>query len=344
MLGLNLQLQLSFRPQTFEDDSKPAVTRFVHKRATKDWFSTNFRRFCFFKTLKVKFYSFICISFPAHVNGTSSHTETTSVQLNHSGRGLFSVLTDSLDWICHSLSRWCQGSFKVTTMTMVGFRYWLAVCFRVHSPFLKIPLQVGKSKKIIIIIMRQKVQWDICCSGYQLLRLERDGGFEFPQIPLLPARDGRALRENCIPTWGFVISAADMNLPEAFKTALASRQKWEFQPQARFICQFMLLIFCSAAFHRQEAHVWALSVDVRMFYCKTALKPSHRRWFYSRFATFFWKNGAFSQISAASVCGGPANYQPFDNKPILLSDFCVSNLTLSNRASACAVKLISTVI
>lgn len=56
------------------------------------------------------------------------------------------------------------------------------------------------------------------------------------------------------------------------------------------------------------------------------------------------KNGAFSQISAARVRGGPANYQPFDNKPILLSDFCISNLTLSNRASEYAVKLISTVI
>lgn len=37
MLGLNLQLQLFFlRPQTFEDDSKPAATRSVHKRATDD--------------------------------------------------------------------------------------------------------------------------------------------------------------------------------------------------------------------------------------------------------------------------------------------------------------------
>lgn len=31
-----------------------------------------------------------------------------------------------------------------------------------------------------------------------------------------------------------MISAADMNLPEAFKTALASCQKWEFQPRALF--------------------------------------------------------------------------------------------------------------
>lgn len=47
----------------------------------------------------------------------------------------------------------------------------------------------------------------------------------FLQLPLLPGRDGQALRENYISAWRFVISAADMNLPEAFKTALALCQK-----------------------------------------------------------------------------------------------------------------------
>lgn len=143
---------------------------------------------------------------------------------------------------------------------------------------------------------REKVghQKDICSSRYRLLRLERDGGFEFLQIPLVPRRDGRALRENDIPTWRFVISAADVNLPEAFKTALASRQKWEFQPRAAFICHFMLLIFCSDAFHRRKPHVWALSVDVVMIYCKTALKPYRIRWFESRSVTFLLESWVFS--------------------------------------------------
>lgn len=68
------------------------------------------------------------------------------------------------------------------------------VSTEVPPPPLKISLQVGGK------VGHQKVQSDICSSRYRLLRLERDGGFEFLQIPLVPRRDGRALRENDIPT------------------------------------------------------------------------------------------------------------------------------------------------
>lgn len=202
--------------------------------------------FPFFSSPKSEVLLFHLHYFPWTRTATRSHnhTETTSVQINLSRSRLFSVLTAGLDWIPHSLSWWCYGSFKVTAMTMICFIFWFAVCFSVHrgrNLFLKISLGWE-------IYLKKNSAWKSPVR-YLLLSVSafmagRGRGFEFLQIPLLPGRDGQALRGNYISTWQFVISVADMNLPEAFKTALASRPKWEFQPRALFICHFMLLIFC----------------------------------------------------------------------------------------------------
>lgn len=134
----------------------------------------------------------------------------------------------SLHWIPHSFSWWCHGSFKVTAMTIRCFIFcslpevFFLAFKEVTILFLRLHSRLGNLLK--------KVQWDICSSQYRLLWLDGDGGFQILHIPLLPGRDGQALRENYISTWRFVISPADMNLPEAFKTVLALRQKWEFQP------------------------------------------------------------------------------------------------------------------
>lgn len=180
--GLNLQLRLYFRRQTFEMESKSAVTSFVQKRATDDWFRTYLQPL-FWAKREVLFFNLHHFSWTRSSTRAYNHTETISVQINQSRRG-HKVMKRS---IFQCLQRFGLDS-PVTDHSRLPPWQWYVLYFALQFVlastdvavlFLRFHNRLGNLLKKKKKGIKSPVRYLL--SQYRLLWLERDGGF--PSAP-----------------------------------------------------------------------------------------------------------------------------------------------------------------